>query len=144
MKSKHPDLSQRYMLLIKQDAHNLYHRIKERESEYIEAFSLKRDRSIFSDVFYNRYKQATMFDLSHLSLELIEVVNDFYQEADELYWYLMNTQDMPTTIEDEVIRFCANLKRKYENLELYIDAELSGAPPLPEEDLGVHPKDSLN
>lgn len=137
MKSKHSELSQRYMLLIRQDAFNLYQRVKLRESEYIEAFSLKRDRDIFKDVFASRYKNASLYDLSHLTLELIEVVNDFYQEVDQLYWYLMNTQDMPTAIEDEVTRYCYVLGQKYENLQLYINAELGGISLEEEEDIAL-------
>ena len=47
-------------------------------------------------------------------------------EVDNLYWYLMHTQDMPNTIEDEIIRYLHMVGKKYEVLSLYIDAELSG------------------
>lgn len=126
MKSTRDELSIRYMALIKIDASNLINRIKQRQHEYIEAFSLKRDRDIFKDIFRCRYQQTTMFDLAHLPSEIIEVANDFYTSADELLWYLMNTQDMPNTIEDEISRFIHQLTIKYESLCLYIDAELGG------------------
>lgn len=126
MKTKNDELSQRYLVLIKIDATNLFNRIKDRQHDYLEAFSLKRNREIFASVFKCRYHHANFFDLSHLPVEIIEVCNDFYTSVDELFWYLMNTQDMPNTIEDEIIRFVHLIERKYESLCLYVDAELSG------------------
>ena len=101
-------------------------RIVERQSEYLNDFSLKRDREIFKDVFTNRYSMTTMSDLAHIPLEIIELANDFYQHVDELKWYLMHTQDMPNTIEEEIQRKTAVLKKKHENLLIYINVELSG------------------
>lgn len=126
MKSKHPEINQRYMLLFKLDAKNLYERVKERQREYIEIFSLKRSRSVFKDIFENRYAKASAFDLSHCAQEVIEAMDQFYTAVDRLYWYLKYTQDMPTTVEDEVSRKVARLGRLYEQLALFIDAELSG------------------
>lgn len=126
MKSKHPELNQRYLLLFKIDARNLYNRIKDRQHDYIEIFSLKRSRSVFKDVFKNRYDKATSFDLSHCTQEIIISLDQFYQCVDELFWYLKYTQDMPNTIEDELGRKLIKMKQFYQQLELYIDAELSG------------------
>ncbi len=126
MKTDNDDLSQRYMVLVKIDATNLFNRISSRKSEYIETFSLKRDRDLFKEIFKCRYDSATLFDFSHLPIEVIEVSNDFYTEVDELYWYLMNTQDMPNTIEDEISRFLHMIEKKFQVLCLYTDAELSG------------------
>lgn len=127
MKSKHPELDQRYMLLFKIDARNLYDRISNRQHEYIEIFSLKRSRSVFKDIFENRYAKASAFDLSHCPQEIVEAMDQFYTAADNLYWYLKYTQDMPNTIEDEVSRKVARLGRLFDQLSLFIDAELSGA-----------------
>ena len=126
MKSKHPEIHQRYMLLFRIDAKNLYHRIKNRQHEYIEIFSLKRSRSVFKDIFENRYAKASAFDLSHCAQEVLEAMDQFYSSADELYWYLKYTQDMPNTIEDEVSRKVARLGRLHDQLLLFIDAELFG------------------
>lgn len=123
------------MLLLKIDAVNLSHRIESRKHEYLEIFSLKRDRSVYKEIFFSRYTNATMFDLSHFPLELIEVIDDFYQEVDSLYWYLLNTQDMPNTIEDEITRYCTTLRRKVDTLEVYIDAELTGKALVSQEEL---------
>lgn len=126
MKSKHPEIAQRYMLLFKIDAKNLYNRISERQKEYINIFSLKRSRSVFKDIFSSRYDKATQFDLSHCSQDVLVAMDQFYTHAEDLYWYLKYTQDMPKMIEDEVFRRVARLGKLYEMLELYVNAELSG------------------
>lgn len=127
MKSKRTDLEIRYILLFKLDAKSLFDRIVERQHDYIEAFSLKRNRSVFRDIFENRYSKATIKDLSYCTAEVIESLHSFYTLADEIYWYLKHTQDMPNMIEDEVHRKINQLRRQYEMLSLYIDAELSGS-----------------
>lgn len=127
MKSNRTDLEQRYLLLFKIDAYNLFERIYERRHDYVEAFSLKRNRGVFKDVFESRYHKASVHDLSHCTVEVIEALNQFYKNADNLYWYLKHTQDMPNTIEDEIQRKVNKLRRDYEMLSLYIDAELGGA-----------------
>ncbi len=126
MKSKRTDLEIRYILLFKLDAQNLFNRIVVRRHDYIEAFSLKRNRAVFRDVFDNRYSKASINDLSHCTPEVIEALNSFHQGADEIYWYLKHTQDMPNMIEDEVHRMVNRLKTQFELVTLYIDAELSG------------------
>lgn len=114
------------MLLFKIDATNLYERVRSRQREYIEIFSLKRSRAVFKDIFENRYAKASAFDLAHCPQEVIEVLDVFYTAADDLYWYLKHTQDMPNTIEDVVSRKIARLGKLYEQLALFVDAELSG------------------
>lgn len=126
MKTNLPDMTQRYLTLIKIDSANLMERIVDRQSEYLNDFSLKRDRAIFKDIFSNRYSTTTMGDLANVPLEIIELANDFYQDVDELKWYLMHTQDMPNTIEEEIQRKTSILKKKHENLMIYINVELSG------------------
>ena len=126
MKSKHEEKDQRYMLLFKMDSTNLFERISSRQHEYIEIFSLKRSRSVFRDIFENRYSKASVFDLSHCPAEVLEALDQFYTRVDELYWYLKHTQDMPNTIEDEVSRRVGRLGKLYDQLALFIDAELGG------------------
>jgi hypothetical protein len=127
MKSKRSDLELRFLLLFKLDAKNLFNRIYKRRHEYVEIFSLKRTRAIFKEIFEHRYSKASIEDLSHCTVEVIEALDSFYTEVDEIYWYLKHTQDMPNTIEDEVHRRINVLKRQYDMLSLYIDAELTGS-----------------
>lgn len=126
MKSESSELTQKYLLLVKFDAKSLIDRIDKRRSEYMEVFSLKRNRYIFKEIFESRYQKANFSDLANLPIEVIELANIFYSNVEELYWYLKRTQDMPTTVEDEILRSTTIIKRVYENLSLYIDAELSG------------------
>lgn len=126
MKSKHSDKDQRYLLLFKIDANNLYDRVVTRREDYIDIFGSKRTKDHFDDVFFSRYKTATIDDLSHCPLEVIETLNHFHTLIDKLYWYLKHTEDMPNTIEDEVLRDLSKIEKAYEMLNLYIDAELTG------------------
>lgn len=126
MKSNQSDLDQRYLLLFKLDAKNLFDRVYNRRKDYIQVFSLKRNRAVFREIFSSRYDNASIFDLSHCPGEVIETLDQFYKCADDIYWYLKHTQDMPNSIEDEIIRRLNTLKIHYETLALYIDAALSG------------------
>ena len=127
MKSEKQTQIEKYLILLKIDAINLFDRMTKRRDEYMDDFSLKRDRSIFKEVFYSRYSLMTMSELAHLSTEIIELANNFYLGVDELLWYLSHTQDMPNTIEDEILRSCHHLEKILSNLTLYIDAELGGS-----------------
>ena len=126
LKSKHSEIDQRFLILFKLDAMNLFNNISSRSNDYIEAFSLKRNRGVFKEVFENRYSRASIDNLSHCPVEVIEVLNSFYTAVDKLYWYLKTTQDMPNTIEDEVTRKVARIGVLYDQVELFVDAELSG------------------
>lgn len=126
MKSENQTQKEKYLILLKIDAVNLFDRITKRRDEYMDDFSLKRDRAIFREVFYSRYSLMTISELAHLSSEIIELANSFYLLVDELLWYLSHTQDMPNTIEDEILRGCSHLEKVLSNLTLYIDAELGG------------------
>lgn len=126
MKSEAETQKEKYLILLRIDALNLFERITKRRDEYMDDFSLKRDRSIFKEVFYSRYSLMTMSELAHLSSEIIELANSFYLGVDNLLWYLSHTQNMPNTIEDEILRSCHHLEKVLSNLTLYIDAELGG------------------
>ncbi len=126
MKTSIPEMTQRFLTLLKVDSFNLMNRIIERQEEYLNDFSLKRDRAIFAEIFYNRYATTSMNDLAQLPIEIIELANDFYTQVDNLRWYLMHTQDMPNTIEEEIQRQTVSLKKKQDNLLLYINVELAG------------------
>lgn len=128
------ELTQRYLTLVKIDSENLMDRIVSRQNDYLNEFSLKRDRAVFVEIFNHRYSSTTMNDLAQLPIEIIELANDFYTHVDELKWYLMHTQDMPNTIQEEIIRKTNLLEKKSKNLSLYIDVELSGKPMMEQEE----------
>lgn len=124
MKSKNTEQTQRILLLLKIDANNLFKRIEDRKSEYLEIFSLRRIRSHFPLIFKNRYELTSVEDLSHCSTELITSLDQFYTNVEEMNWYLFSTQDMPATVEGFVDRKIRRLRSLLQTLNLYIDAEL--------------------
>lgn len=134
MKSKHDELTQRILLLLKIDANNLYNRIKERKSEYLEIFALRRTRAHFPKIFNNRYEATPLTDLSHCGAELITLLDQYYSLSEEMSWYLFATEDMPGTVEAYIDRKIRKMGKHLETLNLFIDAELGveESQPIPE------------
>lgn len=124
MKSKNTEETQRILVLLKIDANNLFRRIKERKSEYLEIFALRRTREHFPMIFRNRYEGTSIMDLSHCSTELITTLDQYYTHAEEMSWYLFQTEDMPNTVEDFIDRKIKRMEKILATLNLYLDAEL--------------------
>lgn len=112
------------LILLKFDAQRLFERIKFRAPEYLGVFSARRVRDHFPDIFKNRYHDATLELLSRCSEEVIVGLDQFYTRADNLQWYLANTQDMPMKVSDHVYHIISELEEDFATLSLYIDAEL--------------------
>lgn len=124
MKSKNDEISQRVLVLLKIDANNLFNRIKDRKTEYLEIFALRRTREHFPKIFKNRYEGTTIMDLSHCSTELITTLDQYYTLVEEMSWYLFQTEDMPNTVEDYISRKISRMGKILASLNLYLDAEL--------------------
>lgn len=124
MKSKNTEATQRVLVLLKIDANNLFDRIKNRKSEYLEIFALRRTREHFPMIFNNRYAGTTIMDLAHCSTELITTLDQYYTLVEEMSWYLFQTEDMPNTVEDYINRKIARMGRLLSTLNLFLDAEL--------------------
>ena len=124
MKSKNDEATQRVLVLLKIDANNLFKRIKERKSEYLEIFALRRTREHFPMIFSNRYEGTTIMDLAHCSTELIMTLDQYYTLVEEMSWYLFQTEDMPNTVEDFINRKIARMGKLLATLNLFLDAEL--------------------
>lgn len=124
MKSKNTEATQRVLLLLKIDANNVFKRIKERKSEYLEIFALRRTREHFPRIFNNRYEGTTIMDLTHCSTELIATLDQYYTLVEEMSWYLFQTEDMPNTVEDYINRKIARMQKLLATLNLFLDAEL--------------------
>lgn len=124
MKSKNDESTQRILMLLKIDANNLFRRVSERKSEYLEIFALRRTREHFPMVFKNRYDTTTISDLSHCSTDLITSLDQFYSLVDDLSWYLFQTEDMPNTVDDYVERKIKRMEKLIATLNLFLDAEL--------------------
>lgn len=124
MKSRNDEATQRVLLLLKLDANNLFKRVKNRKSEYLEIFALRRTRDHFPKIFNNRYETTTIEDLSHCGTDLITSLDQFYTHVEEMSWYLYQTQDMPNTVEDFIDRKIIRMEKILATLNLFLDAEL--------------------
>lgn len=124
MKSKNSEAAQRILVLLKIDSNNLFRRIKERKSEYLEIFALRRTREHFPLIFSNRYQNTTITDLSHCSTDLITTLDQYYTLVEEMSWYLFQTEDMPNTVEDYINRKISRMGKVLNTLNLFLDAEL--------------------
>jgi hypothetical protein len=124
MKSKNSESAQRILVLLKNDANNLFDRIKSRKSEYLEIFALRRTREHFPTIFKNRYEGTSIDELSHCSSDLITVLDQYYTHSEEMSWYLFQTEDMPNTVEDFIDRKIRKMEKLLSTLNLYLDAEL--------------------
>ncbi len=114
----------RLLIILRMDSSRLADRIINREREYLQILSMKRTRDHFNAVFNSNFKTITIEQLMLLSDELIINLEDYYNTVDELRWYLTHTQDMPATIEDKVHAMVKTVKNKYDQLNLYLNAEL--------------------
>lgn len=124
MKSKNSESAQRILVLLKNDANNLFDRIKNRKSEYLEIFALRRTREHFPIIFKNRYEGTSIDELSHCSSDLITVLDQYYTHSEQMSWYLFQTEDMPNTVEDFIDRKIRKMEKLLSTLNLYLDAEL--------------------
>lgn len=124
MKSKNNEETLRILTLLKLDANNLFKRIKDRKSEYLEIFALRRTREHFPMIFNNRYEGTSLSELTHCSSELITTLDQYYTQCEEMNWYLFQTEDMPNTVEDFIDRKIRKMEKLLGTLNLYLDAEL--------------------
>ena len=124
MKSRNNEITQRVLMLLKLDANSVFKRIKERKSEYLEIFALRRTREHFPMIFNNRYESTSLENLVHCSTELITTLDQFYIPVEEMKWYLFKTEDMPNTVEDFIDRKIRKMEKLLATLNLYLDAEL--------------------
>jgi hypothetical protein len=116
--------AEKFLLLFKLDAMNMFSRILYRKPEYITIFALKRTREHFEDIFKNRYRDVTMEEISHCSTDTIVALNNFYEETESIRWYLITTEDMPNGVSDELDRRFVTLETLHNTLIIHIDAEL--------------------
>ncbi len=109
--------------LLKIDVKNLMYRIEKRKRDYLNEFSLKRTREHFRDIFKSRYDTVSIGDLKELGQETIVSLDQFYQEVDELHWYVKHTQDMAQMMSDKVDAYIRSIKAKYDMLDIYLEAD---------------------
>lgn len=124
MKTKKDEATLRILLLLKIDANNCFKRIKERKSEYLEIFALRRTRTHFPIIFRNRYEETSITELAKCGMELITLLDQFYTPVEEMSWYLFQTEDMPNTVENFIDRKIKKMESLLTTLNLFLDAEL--------------------
>lgn len=124
MKSHIDVIAQRVLLLIKLDASSLFARVKERKSEYLAIFAIKRTRKHFEDIFFNRYSDVSIKELMNAPEECLVAIDQFYNAVEKMQWYLSGTEDMPATVEDKINRKVREVETLFHTMILYIDAEL--------------------
>jgi hypothetical protein len=113
----------RVILLVKLDSENVFRKLNDRLDESMRVFSQKRTREHFSELFLTRYFDVSLEDLTFFSEEVIVALNTFYQTLDEMRWYLMVTEDMPSTVNDKARYYFRELSKHYDTLKLYIVSE---------------------
>lgn len=124
MKNRPDKMTERILVLLKLDARRLYERIKFREKEYLQIFSVRRTRSHFPEIFNNRYDSIRIEELKCCGQEVIVALDDYYSSVDEMRWFLNHTEEMPGTVEDRVTHFINTLDNQIEVVDLYVNAEL--------------------
>lgn len=128
MKVQLSEEAQRILVILKLDAKRVFERIKYRETEYLNVFSMKRTRAHFPEIFKNRYDAVTARELMQCSEEVIVGLDQFYSKIDEIKWYLNVTEDMPSKVSDKMRHHIKELENYFQMLTLYIDAELGLEP----------------
>lgn len=121
---KLPTEASRVLLLLQLDAQRLFERIKYREVEYMRIFSYRRTREHFKEIFKSRWDETSIEYLAFCSEDVINSLDQFYTKVEELRWYLMNTEDMPATVSDNVNHYVYEIGERFDLLQLYINAEL--------------------
>lgn len=124
MKSQLSEENQKMLILLKLDAGHLFDRIKNRMSEYLRTFEVKRTRGHFKEIFQNRYADVNIDDLKRCSEEIIVALDKFYSKVDDLSWYLNHTEDLPNFVRDTLASGIRELDKSLSILNLHIDAEL--------------------
>ncbi len=125
------------LLLLKFDVEHLYERACLGFDEYIKIFAQKRTRNHFQEVFKNRYWGVSVQELSLFSIKLISALDTFYTSISKIYWYLQYTEDMPATVEGNLIPIIKDLKKMYQNIQEAFESEDEGG--RPQEELTILP-----
>ncbi len=124
MNSRISESAQRVLVILRLDSKRVFERIKYREQEYLSIFSMKRTRSHFPEIFKNKYETMSVEDLKECTSDVIVGLDQFYNKVDEIRWYLNVTEDMPNRVTDKMRHHIKELESYYQNLDLYINAEL--------------------
>ena len=99
--------------LVKEDMQQLMQRLNGRMEDALRMFSQKRTRDHFKEIFFNRYKVFSTSELSDIPNTVFSEVVSYYEGVDEIYWYLMSTEDMPSLVESNVLISMKKINKLY-------------------------------
>ncbi len=128
MNARVNETAQRILVILRLDSKRVFERIKYREQEYLSIFSMKRTRAHFPEIFKNKYDSMTVEELKECSSDVLVGLDNFYHKVDEIRWYLNVTEDMPNRVTDKMRHHIKELENYYQNLDLYLNAELGLEP----------------
>ncbi len=103
--------------MILHDIELLYQRICTWKPVYLEALSLKRKRENFHLIFRSFYSSLRFDSLQLLDLDFYKTVDQFYEQVQELHWYLTYTEDLPISVDDHVTRVIKKLDELYQEIQ---------------------------
>jgi hypothetical protein len=99
--------------LIALDAALIMRRLEARRDEMFTLFSRLRSREPMLSTIATRFTSATFHDLVHLPEKEQAVVHGFYERLDEMRWYFMYTEDMPSTVQQTFTALHRRLEEAY-------------------------------
>ena len=108
------------LVLMQLDSEHLFNSVRDRFTEYIKIFALKRTREHFAEIFRTRYLAVPMLELAHCSEDVIIALDTFYSKVSDMHWYLMSTEDMPAMVEDTTKQYIREMTSLFDTLKLYL------------------------
>ncbi|MFL5322220.1 MAG: hypothetical protein ACJ790_21360 [Myxococcaceae bacterium] len=118
--------AQRVRHLLAIDANNVLTRLRARTDEMVSLFSRLRDRTPMMETTRTWFFTITFTELALLEPNEQKAVNAFYEELDELRWYLHYTEDMPGQVQQKISGLVRSLEENHRRLTAAIgppDAE---------------------
>jgi hypothetical protein len=100
-------------LLVQQDLQELMRRLNSRMEEALRIFAQKRSREHFEQMFFNRYKHFSISVIEEIGSQVYPFVVSIYEEVDQLQWYLLSTEDMPSMVKTKVDGYLKNMNKNY-------------------------------
>jgi hypothetical protein len=89
---------------ILQDASRVVDRLNAWKGDYLDSFAQSRRTDHIHMIFNTRFHDIPVRLLLNLPAPLMTQVKTIYNHFEDIYWNLLHTQDMPTTLEDYLDR----------------------------------------
>jgi leucyl-tRNA synthetase len=99
--SREQDLLLNFILI---DARRVLERIENWKKDYINLFTQTRSKAHFDKIFASRFNDIPVEQILKFDESKQKQLFKFYHHLEDLYWYLIHTDDMPATLEDQISR----------------------------------------